>query len=68
MMLLTAVQSNTEVFHKKFTALTTKGACGINLLPDYWKNRNNAEIPSLALNCFALLVSAFLSWRLMKVC
>ncbi|RPD63261.1 hypothetical protein L227DRAFT_522304 [Lentinus tigrinus ALCF2SS1-6] len=58
--------SNTEVFHKKFTALTTKGACGINLLPDYWKNRNNAEIPSLALNCFALLVSAFLSWRLMK--
>ncbi|KAI0724235.1 hypothetical protein C8T65DRAFT_625846 [Cerioporus squamosus] len=57
---------NTEVFHRKFTALTTQGACGINLLPNYWKDRSNAEIPSLALNCFALLVSAFLSWRLMK--
>ncbi|TFK93548.1 hypothetical protein K466DRAFT_100398 [Polyporus arcularius HHB13444] len=57
---------NTEVFHRKFTALTTQGACGVNLLPDYWKDRSNAEIPSLALNCFALLVSVFLSWRLMK--
>ncbi|KAI0359062.1 hypothetical protein OH77DRAFT_1420605 [Trametes cingulata] len=57
---------NTEVFHRKFTTLTTNGACGINLLPDYWKARSNAEIPSLALNCFALLVSGFLSWRLMK--
>ncbi|KAI1797578.1 hypothetical protein LXA43DRAFT_877443, partial [Ganoderma leucocontextum] len=57
---------NTEVFHRKFSALTTQGACGINLLPNYWKDRSNAEIPSLALNVFALLVSAFLSWRLMK--
>ncbi|KAL1951764.1 hypothetical protein VTO73DRAFT_913 [Trametes versicolor] len=57
---------NTEIFHRKFTALTTQGACGINLLPDYWRTRSNAEIPSLALNCFALLVSGFLSWRLMK--
>ncbi|KAI0336143.1 hypothetical protein GY45DRAFT_1316219 [Cubamyces sp. BRFM 1775] len=57
---------NTESFHHKFSALTTEGACGINLLPTYWKTRSNAEIPSLALNCFALLVSAFLSWRLVK--
>lgn len=57
---------NTEVFHRKFSTLTTQGACGINLLPNYWKDRSNAEIPSLALNVFALLVSAFLSWRLMK--
>ncbi|KAI0757276.1 hypothetical protein C8Q80DRAFT_1090727 [Daedaleopsis nitida] len=57
---------NTEVFHRKFTTLTTQGACGINLLPDYWKDRSNAEIPSMALNAFALLVSIFLSWRLMK--
>lgn len=61
-------QYNTEVFHRKFSTLTTQGACGINLLPNYWKDRSNAEIPSLALNVFALLVSAFLSWRLMKVC
>ncbi|PIL30969.1 hypothetical protein GSI_07138 [Ganoderma sinense ZZ0214-1] len=57
---------NTEVFHRRFSTLTTQGACGINLLPSYWKDRSNAEIPSLALNVFALLVSAFLSWRLMK--
>ncbi|KAH9853099.1 hypothetical protein C2E23DRAFT_823292 [Lenzites betulinus] len=57
---------NTEDFHRKFTTLTTQGACGVNLLPDYWRTRSNAEIPSLALNCFALVVSAFLSWRLMK--
>ncbi|KAI0670209.1 hypothetical protein C8Q78DRAFT_1039658 [Trametes maxima] len=57
---------NTEVFHKRFTNLTTEGSCGINLLPNYWKERSNAEIPSLALNVFALLVSSFLSWRLMK--
>ncbi|KAI9068033.1 hypothetical protein FKP32DRAFT_1562565 [Trametes sanguinea] len=57
---------NTESFHRKFTTLTTNGACGVNLLPTYWKTRSNAEIPSLALNCFALLVSAFLSWRLIK--
>ncbi|EJF66419.1 hypothetical protein DICSQDRAFT_142019 [Dichomitus squalens LYAD-421 SS1] len=57
---------NTNDFHKKFSTLTTKGACGVNLLPEYWKRRSNAEIPSLALNVFALLVSAFLSWRLMK--
>ncbi|KAI0651545.1 hypothetical protein C8Q79DRAFT_933948 [Trametes meyenii] len=57
---------NTEVFHKRFTNLTTEGSCGINLLPNYWKERSNAEIPSLALNIFALLVSSFLSWRLMK--
>ena len=61
------LQFNTDDFHKKFSTLTTKGACGVNLLPDYWKSRSNAEIPSMALNGFALLVSLFLSWRLMKV-
>ena len=67
MLIVRLLQANTELFHRKFTMLTTQGACGINLLPNYWKDRSNAEIPSLALNAFALLVSAFLSWRLMKV-
>ncbi|KAH9912239.1 uncharacterized protein BXZ73DRAFT_107524 [Epithele typhae] len=58
--------ANTETFHRKFTTLTTQGACGVNLLPNYWRDRSNAEIPSTALNCFALLVSVFLSWKLMK--
>ncbi|OCH96709.1 hypothetical protein OBBRIDRAFT_787278 [Obba rivulosa] len=57
---------NTNQFHTMFSHLTTKGACGINLLPDYWKARGNAEIPSLVLNCVAFLFSSFLTWRLMK--
>ncbi|TCD70634.1 hypothetical protein EIP91_002353 [Steccherinum ochraceum] len=58
---------NTQEFHSDFVRLTTNGACGVNLLPTYWKARANAEIPSLVLNCVALLVSAFLSWRLVKL-
>ncbi|KAH9947951.1 hypothetical protein B0H21DRAFT_851085, partial [Amylocystis lapponica] len=57
---------NTSQFHHQFNMLTIGGACGVNLLPRYWTQRSNAEIPSLALNSVALLCSAVLSWRLMK--
>ena len=43
------------------------GACQANLLPNYWLSRSRAEIPSLAFNVVALLVSCFLSFRLIKV-
>ena len=58
---------HTEAFRKNFFELTVDGACGINLLLNYWKPRIDAEIASLALNAVALLLSAFLSWRLFKV-
>ncbi|KAI0932609.1 hypothetical protein AcV5_004218 [Taiwanofungus camphoratus] len=58
--------ANTAQFHNNFTRLTTNGACGVNLLPTYWKSRSDAEIPSLVLNGVALLFSAFLSWKLIK--
>ncbi|KAG1773031.1 hypothetical protein EDD22DRAFT_858628 [Suillus occidentalis] len=59
---------NTAQFHGDFSRLSTNGACDpINLLPSYWKSRFGAEIASLVLNVVALLVSAFLSWRLAKV-
>jgi len=58
---------NTANFHTEFSRLTTNGACGINLIPSYWKDRAAAEIPSLSLNAVALLLSAFLSWRLIKL-
>lgn len=59
---------NTAQFRSDFAEVTTKGACyPINLLPTYWQSRSAAEIPSLVLNAVALLVSAFLSWRLGKV-
>ncbi|KAI5123715.1 hypothetical protein M0805_000309 [Coniferiporia weirii] len=59
--------SQTNDFRVQFNHLTTDGACGINLLSTYWQNRALAEIPSLALNALALLLSAFLSWRLVKL-
>ncbi|KAH8100487.1 hypothetical protein BXZ70DRAFT_1022326, partial [Cristinia sonorae] len=59
--------ADTKSFRADFVRLTTNGACGVNLLPTYWKMRANAEIPSLALNCVGLVVSGFLSWRLIKL-
>lgn len=60
--------SHTATFRANFSRLTTNGACKpINLLPTYWKDRGNAEIPSLVLNVVALVVSALLTWRLVKV-
>ncbi|KAI0786109.1 hypothetical protein C8Q75DRAFT_304199 [Abortiporus biennis] len=58
---------STSQFRNEFNRLSTNGACGINLLPTYWKDRAHAEIPSLALNIVALLISAFLTWRLIKL-
>ena len=34
---------HTADFHRQFTRLTTEGACGVNLLPTYWKERANAD-------------------------
>jgi hypothetical protein len=58
---------NTKIFHSDFKRLATDGACRVNLLPNYWSSRSHAEIPSLALNAVALVVSCFLSFRLIKV-
>ena len=59
--------ANTNSFHKDFTRLLTNGACGVNLLPTYWSERAKFEIPTLAMNALALVISAVLSWRLLKV-
>jgi len=58
----------TSDFHAQFARLTTNGACKpLNVLPQYWRDRSNAEIPSLALNALGLVASAFLTWRLIKL-
>lgn len=60
--------SHTAGFQSSFNQLITKGACsGVQLLPNYWQDRHNAEVPSLVLNIVALLISVFLTWRLIKV-
>ena len=58
---------STDRFHNDFKRLATDGACGINLLPNYWQSRARAEIPSLAFSAAALLVSCVLSFKLIKV-
>ena len=59
---------STQRFRSDFTRLATRGACqGVNLLPTYWTERAQFEIPTLAFNALALLISGVLSWKLMKV-
>jgi hypothetical protein len=60
---------HTARFRKNFNEMITEGACNgaPSLLPTYWQDRASAEIPTLALNIVALLVSIVLTWKLMKV-
>ena len=61
--------AQTANFRADFSRLVTNGACKpTNLLPKYWTTRRNLEISTLALNIAALLISTFLTWRLIKVC
>lgn len=60
--------TNTANFRSDFNRVVTNGACnGTSLLPAYWRDRAQAEIPSLALNTCAMLVSCFLTWKLIKL-
>lgn len=58
---------NTANFRSNFNRVITDGTCGVPLLPKYWTERAMAEYPTLALNVVALLVSAFLTWHLIKL-
>lgn len=59
---------HTADFRSSFNKAVTFGTCkGVALLPTYWSTRARAEFPTLALNCLSLLVSAFLTWKLVKV-
>jgi len=58
----------TEDFRQDFFRLTVNGACRPNnLLGDYWKSRKDAEIASATLNGVGLFVTAFLTYKLLKV-
>ncbi|KAJ7124738.1 hypothetical protein C8R43DRAFT_1030586 [Mycena crocata] len=61
--------SHTANFRKNFEQYITKGACSgaPSLLPHYWEERAQAEIPTLALNAAALLISCVLTWKLVKL-
>lgn len=59
---------STQNFKDQFLQLSSAdGPCAdITFLQTYWAPRQDAEIASLALNAAALLISAFLSWKLVK--
>lgn len=58
--------ASTNSFHSDFSKTITHGACGVNLLPVYWTSRAKFEIPTVAMNALALVISSILSWKLMK--
>ncbi|KAJ7655225.1 hypothetical protein DFH06DRAFT_1046920 [Mycena polygramma] len=61
--------SHTANFRQNFNSYITDGACaGVpSLLPTYWQDRANAEIPTLALNVAALFISVVLTYKLVKL-
>jgi hypothetical protein len=55
----------TQAFQKQFDRFITQGACdGVQLLPNYWKQRSSVEIPSLVFNCLFTLVLGGLAFKL----
>jgi len=58
---------STASFKQEFRRITIDGACdGVNLLPQYWGQRGDAEISLLAVNCATLAISMVLSWKLLR--
>lgn len=56
---------HTRDFQKQFDRFITYGACGgVQLLPNYWKQRSSIEIPSLVLNCLFSLTLGALAFKL----
>lgn len=60
--------AHTSRVRADFDRLMLNGACGVDFIGSYWKSRSLAELPSMAFNIAALLVSIILTWRLVKVC
>ncbi|KAL0072239.1 hypothetical protein AAF712_001164 [Marasmius tenuissimus] len=60
--------AHTAKFRANYNQVVTTGACaGKNLLPNYWGARSIVEYIALSFNIIALLVSIYLTWKLIKV-
>jgi len=61
--------THTANFRSSFTRVITEGACSgaPAILPTFWKARAMAEYPSLAMHIVSLLISCFLTWKLVKL-
>jgi hypothetical protein len=55
-------------FESDFKQVTTHGACSpVDLLPTYFEARITAEFAGLGFNIAGLIISAFFTWKLVKV-
>ncbi|KAK1236136.1 hypothetical protein PQX77_000607 [Marasmius sp. AFHP31] len=60
--------AHTAKFRADYNRVLTNGACkGTNLLPNYWRARSIAEYITLSFNIIALLISIYLTWKLIKL-
>ncbi|KAF9270578.1 hypothetical protein L218DRAFT_914723 [Marasmius fiardii PR-910] len=60
--------NHTATFRRDFSRVITQGACqGKTLLPNFWTQRVIVEFITLAFNIVALLISAYLTWKLVKL-
>ncbi|KAJ8084390.1 hypothetical protein PM082_003159 [Marasmius tenuissimus] len=60
--------AHTAKFRANYNQVVTTGACaGKNLLPNYWGARSIVEYIALSFNIIALLVSIYLTWKLIKL-
>ena len=60
---------HTNGFRADYERIVDNGACRSvpSLLSSYWPLRRSFELPSLVLHILALLLSAFLTWKLVKL-
>ncbi|TEB39045.1 hypothetical protein FA13DRAFT_1725010 [Coprinellus micaceus] len=61
--------THTANFRSSFSRVIANGACAGTppILPRFWDARAMAEYPSLAMHILSLLISAFLTWKLVKL-
>jgi hypothetical protein len=61
--------THTANFRSSFERVITNGACAgaSAFLPGFWQARARAEWPTLAMHILALILSCFLTWKLVKV-
>lgn len=59
---------HTRHFEEDFHRAVIYGACeGKSLIEGYWRPRHITEAVGLAFNAIALIISVWLSWRIVKV-
>ncbi|KZP00718.1 hypothetical protein CALVIDRAFT_475642 [Calocera viscosa TUFC12733] len=57
----------TAHFRSSFQAITQSACNGVDLLPNYWTARASVEIPTLVIHSITLVLSIYLTWRLVKL-